>query len=150
MKTTKSFLRAIFCPLVLTYLLFSAPASAGLFSSTAGDAEELEQNRTALQLEIDALRRTQNVLFPLVKAATTLCGNDAAWSYSFRLAGRDRFKGDLKSAAPLLGYDKQVGVLYAANTSPAGQAGLRAGDAVVSIDGEKVFFCSQAFLLPKA
>lgn len=138
MKTTKSFLRSTLYPSLLACSIASSPASAGLFSSPAEDAEELEQYKTALQIEIDALRRTQNVLFPLVKAATTLCGSDAAWSYGFGLAGRDRFKGDLKTAAPLLGYDKQVGVLYVANTSPAGEAGLRAGDVVLSIDGKKV------------
>lgn len=105
------------------------------FSSPEEDAEEREQQKTALQLEIDDLRRTQNVLFPLIKAATALCGSDAAWSYGFGLAGRDRFKGDLKTAAPLLGFDNKVKVLYVANASPAEQAGLRAGDNVRELLG---------------
>ena len=133
-----SLLRAILYPLLLACSIASPAANAGLFSSPEEDAEELEQHKTALQLEIDALRRTQNVLFPLVKAATTLCGSDAAWSYGFGVAGRDRFKGDLKTAAPFLGFDKQVGVLYVAKASPAEQAGLRTGDVVVAIEGEKV------------
>lgn len=145
MKTTKTFRHSILCSLLLAGLITCRPAGAGLFSSPEEDAEELEQHKTALQLEVNGIRRTQNVLFPLLRAATNLCGSDAAWSYGFGLAGRDRFKGDLKTAAPLLGYDKQTGVLYVAESSPAWVAGLREGDAVVAIDGNPIDEDTDAF-----
>lgn len=145
MKKTNPFLGSLLFPFVLAGLIASGPVAAGLFSSTEEDAEELEQHKTALQLEIDGIRRLQNVTFPLLKAATGLCGSDAAWSYGFGLAGRDRFKGDLRTAAPLLGYDKQAGVLYVAESSPAWIAGLREGDAVVAIDGQKIDEDTDAF-----
>lgn len=132
--------------LVLVALnLFSQYAHAGLFSSQEEDAEELEQHKTALQLEIDGIRRVQRVIFPLLQAATALCGSDAAWSYGFGLASRDRFKSDLQTAAPLLGYDKHASVLYVAEGSPAWTAGLREGDVVTVIDSNKINESSNAF-----
>lgn len=125
--------------LVLVALnIFSSHAHAGLFSSQEEDAEELEQHKTALQLEIDGIRRIQRVIFPLLQAATALCGSDAAWSYGFGLASRDRFKSDLRTAAPLLGYDKHASVLYVAEGAPAWTAGLREGDVVTAVDGERI------------
>lgn len=145
MKTTKSFLRSSLCQLLLAGSIAGSPAWAGIFSSSEEDAEEMEQYKTALQLEIDGTRRVQNVLFPLLKAATPLCGSDATWSYGFGLAGRDYFKGDPKAAAPLLGYDRKASVLYVASSSPAKQAGLQAGDIVKAIGGQNIDEDTDAF-----
>lgn len=139
------FLHATVWLLLLALCLVTSHVHAGIFSSPEEDAEELEQNKTALQLEIDGIRRVQRVLFPLLKAATTLCGSDAAWSYGFGLASRDRFKGDLRSAAPFLGYDKYASVLYVAEASPAMVAGLREGDVVTAIDNRRVDEESDAY-----
>jgi Zn-dependent protease with chaperone function len=139
------FLHATVWLLLLAVCLAIPHARAGLFSSPEEDAEELEQNKTALQLEIDGIRRVQRVLFPLLKAATALCGSDAAWSYGFGFASRDRFKGDLRRVAPLIGYDKFASVLYVAEASPAMVAGLREGDVVTAIDNRRVDDGSDAY-----
>jgi len=63
MKTTKSFLRSTLYPSFLACSIASFPASAGLFSSPAEDAKELQERWICVQDDLRCLLKMQVATF---------------------------------------------------------------------------------------
>lgn len=122
----------------LFLFLTHATAQAGVFDSDAEEAEALTQQRTALKLEIEGATKVYATLYNLETAAVSLCGEDAAWIPGFAVATAGYFPGDLRQAATSLGYGRQARVMYVVNRSPAGRAGLTAGDIITAVDGREI------------
>jgi hypothetical protein len=89
-------------------------------------------------LEIEGAAKVYATLYNLETAAVSLCGEDAAWIPGFAVASAELFPREQRPAATSLGFARQARVMYVAARSPAGQAGLSAGDIITAVNGRDI------------
>lgn len=108
-------------------------------SPAAVAAEEALQRRLVIEELNIAQGRLDNVGFPLLVAATPLCGDQTTSSVGVRAATVQSFPEEYTDAVTAgLSLTDTLTVLGIADGSPAGGAGLVSGDRILRADGESI------------
>lgn len=112
--------------------------SAGVDPGLA-DAEKRKQEDIAIETGHQANERATNVAYPLLVAATKLCGDQAkptlgfAWFNLYDYTDRDR-----GAVVRLYDMDEAPKAMYVPHGSPAHAAGIQKGDTLLTLGGRPV------------
>lgn len=99
-------------------------------------AEELKQRELALATQEEQQRRLDRLAYPILAAATPLCGPETRGGAGFRYASLQSFDAEWRpAAANSLGLGEAIQVLAVTPGSPADRAGLRIGDRILAVNG---------------
>ena len=134
-------MRILRCILPLGLLLILGACAGPAFqkaelSSEAIDTETQKQAAALLQHRHRQIERLQNVAYPIFRDGTELCGEKVTRALGFIAAIAGDFASSEQAAATeAFGLGSLPKVISVVRESPAWQAGLRAGDTIVSFDG---------------
>lgn len=134
---------------VVLGLLLTAAAGCGptlkqaVIPAEAVEAERAKQREIAFATFMARQDRLRTVASPLLIAARELCGNAVRPTYGFILHDRQLYGRAFGSeyeavAARHFGLGGEIAVSYVHPKLAAATAGLRAGDRVVAVNGERV------------
>lgn len=126
-------------PLLLVAMLSAcAPVTKhAKFTEAQIKQEALYQQRLAIEQELEQRQRLAHVLFRLSHAAAAECRGSKKLS-GMELGGIGLFEKAYHPAAKNIGFDSGVRVMTVAAGSPADQAGIKAGDTLVAINGDRI------------
>ena len=123
-------------------LLASAVACAGNTTRPvplpqgAVEAEQARQRELALTDVEHHQARLDSIAYPLLARATNLCPSAVAFRLGMRVATVHEYEGAWReAAASALGLGDTLTVLGLVREGPAGDAGLRQGDRLLSVNG---------------
>lgn len=104
------------------------------------EAEQRRQRELVLRTLVSQQARLDDVAFPLLESSVEICGADVSTGIGVRWTNRSAYEpGDWRRAAvDGLGLTDTLTVLSVASGGPAAEAGLRAGDRVLTLDGARV------------
>lgn len=126
------------CSLLVPLALIGCAAPQTRMGSVSQDQiviEQARQQQFALELRLKQQLRLQTVAEPLLLAAVPLCGAKVRPIAGFVAGNAYRWKKDYFNAAMAAGYNDTLTLMNVTAGLPASEAGLRAGDRVLAIDG---------------
>jgi hypothetical protein len=107
--------------------------------------EEALQKRLVIETQGRDQMRLMSIAWPILTAATPLCGEKTSPAVGFVAATVDDFNEEFKDAArEFYGLTERPTVIGVVTGSPAEQAGLKRGDALISINDAAVETGSKA------
>ena len=125
--------------LALALIGCAAPQTQlGTVSQDQVAIEAARQQQFALELGLKQQHRLQNVAVPLLEAAAPFCGERIRGASGFVATNAYRWKKDFYNAALSAGFSDTLVVLNVAPGSAAAQAGLAAGDRILSVNSTPV------------
>lgn len=105
-------------------------ARLGTVSAEALRSEALLQQQRVLQANFREVQRLEDVAYPILKAATSLCGEAVGGRTGMRFANVHSFSREFQPAARALGFSDTLMVTTVTKGSPAEAAGFQVGDRV--------------------
>lgn len=132
--------RSFLC-LVLTAMAFLgacvAPTShVTKLSPEVVKAEQLKQQRLVITSGVAEQQRLANVVYPMLKASTSLCGKWVTTRMGVWYSNVHQFNKDYQAAARALGYSDTLMVVGVTKGSAAERAGFRVGDRLATVAGK--------------
>jgi membrane-associated protease RseP (regulator of RpoE activity) len=130
--------------LVLFAVLFQLQGCASVTTRPAIDpsltAREADvQRRLAVEERTRLLDRLTRVSLPVLVNGVPLCGDKVDWYLGMDTASEDNFNAEWRQAhREVLGVNEYVTVTRVYDNTPAQAAGLRRGDRILMLNGEKV------------
>lgn len=120
---------------VVAYACATPRVQVGEIGAYEVRAEEITQQRFALDARLAQQRRLDAVSFPLRRAALPLCARDNGKVLGIRFANVDGFPSSWASAARAAGFTDTLTIVSVAAQSGAEQAGVRVGDRIDKVAG---------------
>lgn len=103
------------------------------------EKEAAIQKRMAVEEQVKHLRRLSNVSQPILTNGTPLCGDEVTYYIGMDTNSLDAVSDEWKTPyKEVLGLEDRVKVTYVLKESPAELAGVKAGDVILMVNGEKV------------
>lgn len=136
-------------PVALFVAMLSACAPVtkhATFTEAQIKQETLYQQRLAIDHELEQRQRLVNVLYRLGQAGAPECGGNKRLS-GMELGGIGLFEKAYHPAAQEIGFSSGVRVMSVASGSPADQAGIKVGDTLATINGDRVRESKTAYRL---
>lgn len=127
-------------PLALLMAMLSACAPVtkhATFTEAQIKHEALYQQRLAIEQELEQRQRLAHVMFRLGHAAAAECTGYKKLS-GMELGGIGLFEKAYHPAAQEIGFGSGVRVMAVASGSPADQAGIKVGDTLAAINGDRI------------
>ena len=127
-------------PLALLMAMLSACAPVtkhATFTEAQIKQEALYQQRLAIEQELEQRQRLAHVMFKLGHAAAAECTGNKKLS-GMEFGGIGLFEKAYHPAAQEIGFGSGVRVTTVASGSPADQAGIKAGDTLAAINGDRI------------
>jgi hypothetical protein len=124
---------------LLAILLASACGPVSKLPDVDAEAAAIEaekQRELILETEFAQYARVSDIAYALSEKNADLCQDDTAYSIGVILANKHSFDRDFQeTVARVYGFGDGANLVTVAEGSPADQAGLEIGDAIVSING---------------
>lgn len=109
----------------------------GSVSASEISSEQFRQRAFVLRSRLKEQQRVDDVGYPLLRAATAMCGPDATTTgEGLRFATLESFSKDYKPAARALGFSDTVMVVGVAKGSAGDRAGIVVGDRLVTVGND--------------
>lgn len=127
----------ILLPLLLALVACGTTTRHPRVSEADIQREAATQRRMALETELERRQRLFDVVYRLARAAAPECGGGRPLP-GFELGGAGLVQRPYRDAGDAVGLDETVRVTAVAASSPAHAAGLRRGDVLRAINGQRV------------
>lgn len=131
-------------PFLLVALLFVMNACAPVtarptFDPALAEKEAAIQKKMAVEEQVKLFRRLTRVSQPILTNGSTLCGDELTYYIGMDTNSIDAIPEEWRQAyKEVLNLEDRVKVTYVFADSPAEKAGVKAGDVILMMNGEKV------------
>lgn len=130
-------------PILAAASLFLAGCQGPITAGPQGTRQEIlaetgRQQELVFERIVADQRRINKLAFPLMKANADFCGKTAAMNGLSAWNVHSVPRQFQRAAATLYGLDDVLRVNQVSPSSPAEKAGLRSGDAIISVNGQEV------------
>ncbi len=131
----------VLLPLVLLTACAGAVTKLPTVETSAVYEEAKKQRALVVKEYINSFERLQRLAYPILLANYELCGEEVTYLTGMFTANADGFNGEMREAmVKLRNLDEFIKVVYVVPNSPAAKAGVKAGDTLITINGNQIAY----------
>jgi hypothetical protein len=122
----------------LSVIACAAPTSQlGTVSPEDIKAEQLKQQQLVIRSNIAEQQRIEDISYPMLRAAVPLCGDRLTLRSGVLVLNLQAYSSEYQAAARAVGFDDTLTVIGVTPGSAGDRAGIRTGDRIVGLMGQR-------------